>query len=197
MNLDRWRPVYVFDTSALIQFALPRSPGHAALLARLDQQGQYFYHPITLSELAEYVHEPIVRERRRSLSPTQVADFICTRRLPLTSLHTQRKQDDSRTNLHGRRFLPGATSFEWFSYLAHQRSRLRNLCQSADNQLTVVAALTDHQILALAGWLQRSRYQVTFVSGDQRQLAAAAYLAVPWIYSHDPSRVPCFAWAAP
>jgi hypothetical protein len=194
MRLDRHLPVYVFDTSALIEFALARSPGHAALLPLLDVTGHYLYHPITLAELTDYFHERLIADRRPTWSPQRVRDHASLRRRLVSLLCTSRKRDDPLVRLHGRRFLPGATPYEWYSHLADQRSRPLHLRRMNNGDSTVVAPLTDHQVLALATWLRRSRYSVTFVSGDQEQLAAAAHLSVPWLYSHDPARTTAFPW---
>jgi hypothetical protein len=194
MRLDPQLPVYVFDTSALIEFALARSAGHAALLPLLNAAGQYLYHPITLAELTDYFHESLIAARRPTWSARRVREHASLRRRLVALLCAHRKRDDPLLRLHGRRFLPCATPYEWFSHLADQRSRPQHLRRMSSGEATVVAPLTDHQVLALATWLRRCRYSVTFVSGDQEQLAAAAYLSLSWLYSHNPTQTIPFTW---
>ncbi len=194
MKLNRDFPVYLFDTSGLLDFALEKSPGHAQLIGMLDSKGQYRYHPITLAEIADYLHEEIWQSRQKNCSPARIKEGIRRRRLLISNLYVHRKKDDPMTCLHGRRFLPFSMSFEAFSLIAHQRSDPKYLRVMRDGRITVVADMTDHQILGAAFFLKRSKYEVNFVSGDQDLLAVAEKLGVSWIYSKDPERKTPFSW---
>ncbi|HLC16135.1 MAG TPA: hypothetical protein VJL89_07910 [Thermodesulfovibrionia bacterium] len=59
MKLTKERPVYVFDTSGLLDFALTLTPNHKDLLDTLSRDAQYLYHPISLVEISDYLHEKI------------------------------------------------------------------------------------------------------------------------------------------
>ncbi len=194
MKLNRDFPVYLFDTSGLLDFALERSPGHTQLIGMLDSKGQYRYHPITLAELADYLHEEIWQSRQKNRSPAQIKEGIRRRRLLIPKLYVHRKKDDPVTYLHGRRFLPFSVSFEAFSLIAHQRSDPKYLRKMSGDRITVVADMTDHQILGAAFFLKRSKYEVKFVSGDKDLLSAAERLGVPYIYSKKPEYMIPFTW---
>ncbi len=194
MKLNKIHPVYVFDTSGLLDFALVRTPNHADLLAVLAGDAQYLYHPISLAEMADYFHEKIWQVRQPSSTPHEIRIGIRKRRLLISTLYKHRRRDEPREYLHGRRFLPCHISFDIFSRIAHQRSQPANLCQSRRTGCTAVADITDHEILAAAEFLDHSKFLVTFISGDQMQLAAAAHLGVTWLYSKEPHRTTPFAW---
>lgn len=194
MKLNKDYPVYVFDTSALIDFAIERTSNHSDLLDVLDQNGQYFYHPVTLAELADYTHEKIWRDRKPSCTSSQIKQGIRIRNLLIFNLYQHCKSDNPSTYLYYRRFLPFHVTFDLFSLTAHQRRDSKNLCR-INGKCTAVANMTDHHILAVASFINRIRkYEVKFVSGDKAQLAAANHLKIPWIYSKIPACRTPFTW---
>ncbi len=197
MKLNRDYPVYVFDTSGLLDLAFQRTVRHKELLGILDPDGQYFYHPITLAEITSYFHPEIWKERNLGYNSGQIRKKISKRRLLVSILYTHRKRSASVQHIHGKRFLPFLPSFEMFSFMAHQCSLPANLCKLPAGKITVVANMTDHQILTVACFINRSRkYDVKFVSADKVQLAAADHLGVPWVYTRDPDRTSPFPWIA-
>jgi len=193
MKLTRNFPVYMFDTSGLLDFV----PKENQLIGMLDSKGQHMYHPITLAELANYLHEAIWRARKPYSKPIQIRNGISRCGELIKTLYTHRKKDDPATYLHYRRFFPFSMSFEAFSFIAHQRSDPKYLRKMRDGRITVVADMTDHQILGAAFFLKRSKYEVHFVSGDQDLLAAAEKLGISWIYSKDPKCKRAFTWICP
>ncbi|OQY29868.1 MAG: hypothetical protein B6244_02610 [Candidatus Cloacimonetes bacterium 4572_55] len=191
MNLIKTLPVYLFDTSGLIDFALRRTANHEDLVTILEEEGQYLYHPITLAELAQYYHKKIWNP---SLPDKKVKEGISMRRLLVSTLYNHcKKRDPEKSLLSGRLFLPCPITFLMFSRVAHQRSCPEYLCKSGD-RCTVVCNMVDHLILGAAEYLASKKFSVTFVSGDKMQLAAAARLRVGWIYSKDPGRKNPFQW---
>jgi len=189
MKLNKALPVYVFDTSALLDFASNKS-----LAGILDADGQYFYHPITLAELADYTHQEIWQFRKPHYNLKQIKEGIQGRVRLIKALYHHRK-NDPRTYINGRRFLPISVPFDMFSFLAHQRSERKYLCKSPDGKaIAVVANMTDHQILVAAAYLRRSKFSVTMISGDKMQLAAAAHLGISWINSKKPQHKIAETW---
>jgi len=198
MNIDKDIPLYFFDTSALLDFALERTPCHSELLNTLSINAQYFYHPITIAEIATYLHPEIWKSlnNRYRYNEVQIKDEIRKRQYLIAMLYKQRKKDEPITYLYDRRFLPFHIVFNIFSLIAHQRSDKNYLCKTGDgNRCTVVADLTDHQILSIAYYMHSKRkYDVKFISGDKRQLAAAGRFKIPWIYSKNPHVKDDFPW---
>lgn len=194
MKLTKERPVYVFDTSGLLDFALTLTTNHKDLLDTLSRDAQYLYHPISLAEISDYLHEKIWQFRKPGSTPDTIRKGIRKRRLLISTLYNHRKNDNPTEYLHGIRFLPYHITFGIFSRIAHHRSKPEHLCKSRRNGCIPVADLTDHQILAVAEFLNHSKYAVKLISGDKMQLAAAAHLGINWIYSKDPlHRIP-FEW---
>lgn len=196
LKISQTNPVLVFDTSALIDLVSPGNVRHCDYVNKIQQRATWLYHPLSLAELADYCHEAVWRARRRC-SPAEVRSGIRLRRLLISALFTHRKRDDPATYIAGGRLLPFSTSFESFSFIAHQRMSthlVRVLPKS--RQTTVVAPMTDHQILAAACWLRRTRFDVTFLSGDKDLIAAADRLCIPRVYSKDPSQVSPFPFCA-
>jgi hypothetical protein len=192
MRIDANRPVCVFDTSGLLDFARGGTPASARLQQVLPSDGQYFYHPITLGELADYVHEPVWKHRQPHVK--RWAEAASLRRGLITVLYHHKKDDCARLRLYGRRFLPFSVCFEYFSFVAHQRQQVSNVRQTLRDGPVPVAAMTDHQILGAALYFARSRYEVTFVSGDKFLLGAAAKMNLGWRYSKDPDLSHAFPW---
>lgn len=191
MKLEPGCPLYLFDTSGLLDFAQGKARGSVRMQALLSLTGQYFYHPISLAEMADYVHEPIWRHRRPS--DARWAEKARARRSLITLLYHHRKEDRTEFRLYERRFLPFHTTFRYFSLVAHQRQQVCNIRTTQDGPVCV-AALTDHQILTSAVFFHRTGVDVTFVSGDQQLLGAAAHFNVKWVYSKDPDRSAAFVW---
>jgi len=194
MKLNKNCPVYVFDTCALLDFALKRTANHADLLEKLSSHGQYYYHPISLSEIATYLHEKVWQIVDKKATQAQNKQRIKKRQHLLALLYAHRKHDNPGEYLYGRRFLPCHTTFEMFRRMAHQRSQPQNLHQLNNKRCVVVSTIIDHQILTAAESLKHSKFDVTFISSDQDLLATAAHLGVPWVDSKNPHRTTPFAW---
>lgn len=197
MKLDRNRMHYVFDTSALLDLCHDQLASHSALVASLDSTAACLYHPISLAELAENMHVEVWRDKDPNLPAGAVRDRVRVRRALLTLLHHHRQYENCQ-RLCGRRFLPFNVSPEFALYVAHQRSQTTLIRRSTkDGRVTVVCTMVDHNILACAAWLVRSKIPVRFVSSDQEQLGAAARLGIDWTYARDPNRRVAFPWTQP
>ena len=174
------RPIFVFDTSALVDFASGQASASVRLHAAVPPGSRCVYHPVTLAELSDFSHPSIVAHRQPRLR--NLEECVRTRRHLITLLYHHRKIDNPAHRLYGQRFLPFHPTFPYFSYLAHQRQQPSNLRTTERGEPLPVAHLTDHQILAAALFTERSGQVVVFVSGDKLQLGAAARFRLAWVY---------------
>lgn len=166
--------LYLFDTSALIEFAVP-SARSRWIASQLDESVAHTYHLVSLSELARQSHPEAHGTDQRA------EDRARQRRGLITVLGEHRKA--GRQLLYGRRFLPLPIAGNQLTFAAELSRELSSACYDRRGEFHAPCSLADHLIVCAGVHHKRLGCDVTIVTGDHHQLEVAHRLGLTWVYA--------------
>lgn len=201
-SVDLAKPLAVFDTSGILDLMWAsvrhraRQDFEQVMRARLGDTPQCGYHPVTLAELASNTHEEVLQARGRGTRGRRTQA-----ELRRDTEKFQRALEILEHSIRGEwsevmpfQMYPLTPSLSAYVRLSRQRSDFRNLRCLSKSGVVPLASMVDHQILALAYFLNETGTAVTFVTGDRELLGAAAGLGLSWIDSKNPKRIEALPW---